>query len=391
MPGAAFELDNAPVEESERRIAWLRLAAIPLIVAAESIPHPNDERTAFFLVAGLVTVYALAAFAWVYLHPVTRRFALGATAIDVAAITALAGLSGGAYSQARLTYFLIPIAVAFRFTPSLTAIAGAVTVVAYLTLALAHPAAKLAHADRFIAIQAGYMLWLGLAAVLLSAVLARRTTSVSELSEVRRRLISEAGSAEERERRDLADGLHDHAVQNLLSVRHDLQEAADATAHPALTRADSSIAETIGELREAIFELHPYVLEQAGLPAALRAVAQRAAQRGGFRLHFRLEQSSRCPHEDVVLACARELLANAAQHADARNVTVSLARRNGEVVVGVRDDGVGFDTRILPQRLAEGHIGLQSQRERVENIGGRLQIHTAPAGGTDVEIRVPAA
>jgi two-component system NarL family sensor kinase len=385
------ERDEAPVGESEQRIAWLRLAAIPLVVSAESFPHPNDERTAFYIVVAVVTVYALAAFVWVYLRPVTRKFALAATAIDVAAITALAGLSGGAFSEARLTYFLIPIAVAFRFTPSLTAVAGAVTVASYATLAFAHPAAKLAHAQRFILIQIGYLTWLSLAAVLLSAVLERRTSRVAELSEVRRRLISEAGTAEERERRVLAEGLHDHAVQNLLSVRHDLEEAGESMSHPALARADTAVAETIAELREAIFELHPYVLEQAGLPAALRAVAQRAAQRGGFRLHFRLQQGPRCPNEDVVLGCARELLANAAQHAGAGNVTVSLARQNGEVVIGVRDDGCGFDTKILPQRLAEGHIGLQSQRERVENIGGRLEIRTAVAGGTDAEIRVPAA
>jgi two-component system NarL family sensor kinase len=384
------EIEAAPVGESERRIAWLRLAAIPLIVAAESLPHPNDERTAFFVAIGAVSAYALAAFAWVYLRPVTRRFALGATAVDVAAITALAGLSGGAFSQARLTYFLIPIAVAFRFTPSLTALAGGVTVTAYLAVALAHPAAKLGHANRFIAIQAGYLLWLSLAAVLHSAVLERRTRGAAELAAIRRRLISEAGAAQERERRVLAEGLHDHAIQNLLSARHELQEAGDSMAHPALARADSALAATIADLREAIFELHPYVLDQAGLPAALRSVAQRAAQRGGFRLHFELDYPTPCAHEHLLLGSARELLANAAQHAGAGNVTIRLGRQNGEVVLGVRDDGQGFDTRILPERLAEGHIGLQSQRERIESVGGRVQIRTAQASGTDVEIRVPA-
>jgi two-component system NarL family sensor kinase len=384
------ELEDRPMAESERRIAWLRVAAIPLIVGAQRLPHPNPEDTAFFAAIGAVSAYGVAAFAWVHLRPVTRRFAFGATAADVAAITGLASLSGGAFSEARLTYFLIPIAVAFRFKPGLTAVAGAVTVGAYLAQALAHPAAKSADADHFIAIQAGYLLWFGLAAVLLSAVLDRRTRRVAELAEVRRRLIAEARTAEERERQALAEGLHDHAIQNLLSARHDIEEASDSAPHPALRRADAALAQTIGDLREAIFELHPYVLDQAGLEAGLRALALRAARRAGFRLRFELECRAPGLHERLLLAAARELLANAAEHAEAENVTIRLSRRDAEVVLCVRDDGRGFDPRILPDSLAQGHIGLHSQRERIESIGGRLDIRTAPGQGANVEIHVPA-
>ena len=390
MDGRPLELDDGPVGESERTIAWLRLAAVPLIAWSETLPHPDQQDTAFFAVIAVVSVYAIAAFAYVYLRPVTRRFAFAATAMDVAAITALANLSGGAFSPARLTYFLIPISVAFRFKPSLTAVAGAVTVAAYLAEAFAHPARNAAHAGRFIAIQTGYLLWLGIAAVLLSAVLDHRTRRVAELAEVRRRLIAEALTAEERERQALAERLHDGAVQNLLSARHELEEAADVVRHPALERADTALAESIADLREAIFELHPFVLDQSGLEAGLRALAQRAARRGDFRLHFELEYGARNPHERLLLSAARELLANAAEHAKAANVTIRLLQRDGEVVLGVRDDGLGFDPKILPQRLAEGHIGLRSQRERIESVGGRLEIRAAPGQGTNVELHVPA-
>jgi two-component system NarL family sensor kinase len=389
VTGSRAELEDRPVAESERRIAWLRLAAIPLIAAAQSLPHPNPEHAAFYTAIGVVSAYALGALLWVRWRSVTRRFAIGATVADVAAITALAGLSGGAFSEARLTYFLIPIAVAFRFEPSLTALAGAVTVAAYLVQAVAHPASKSADAGRFIAVQAGYLVWLSLAAVLLSAVLEKRTRRVTELAAVRRRLIAEARTAEERERQALAEGLHDHAIQNLLSARHELDEAADATPHPALQRADAAIAATIGDLREAVFELHPYVLDQAGLEAGLRALAQRVARRGGFRLHFDLAYAAQSSHERLLLAAARELLANALEHAEAQNVTIQLSGRNGEVVLGVRDDGQGFDPRILPERLAHGHIGLHSQRERIESAGGRLVIRSAPGRGTNIEIHLP--
>jgi two-component system NarL family sensor kinase len=386
---APGEARDGSLGEVERRIAWLRLIAVPLIAAAETLPHPNPERGDFFIALGIVSVYALAALAWVYRRPVPRGFAVAATAADVAAITALAVLSGGAYSEARLAYFLVPLTVAFRFRPRLTAFAAAVTVCAYLTQALVHPAVHRSHAVRFVAVQAGYLVWFGLAALLLSVLLERRTSRVVQLAEARRQLMAEVLTTEERERRALAEGLHDSAIQNLLSARHDLEEAADSDSHPALRRADQALARTVAELREAIFELHPYVLEQAGLEAALRAVAQRAARRGGFGLRFELDGDRAHPHERLLLAAARELLANAAVHSGASSVTVRLVERNGALVLGVEDDGQGFDLGILPARLVEGHIGLQSQRERIESVGGRLEIRSAPGQGTTVEVEVP--
>jgi len=386
---ATADLADA-ASEAERRIAWLRLGALPLITASVTLPHPNPEKEAFYRAAGVVAVYAVGALVWAYARPATRKSVIVATALDVAAISVLAGLSGGGFSQARLAYFLIPIAIAFRFRPALTAAASAATVVAYLAQALAHPAARRAGAERFIAVQVGFLVWLGLAAVLLSAVLWRRTARVSALAEGRRRLIADSLTAGERERQAVAEGLHDHAIQNLLSARLDLQEVSDEVSHPGLERADTALAETIRDLREAVFELHPYVLEQAGLVAALRSVAQRAARQGGFSIRLELGSHRRHPYDGLLLAAARELLANSAQHATAANVLVRLADQNSSVTLTVQDDGRGFEVAELPGRLAAGHIGLQSQRERIESLGGRMEIETAPGQGTTVEIRVPA-
>jgi hypothetical protein len=129
--GIAADLADA-ASEAERRIAWLRLVAVFLITASVTLPHPNPHKGAFFIAAGVVGAYALGALAWAHLRPATRRFVVAATALDVAAISVLAALSGGAFSDARLAYFLIPVAVAFRFSPALTAAASAATVVAYL-------------------------------------------------------------------------------------------------------------------------------------------------------------------------------------------------------------------------------------------------------------------
>lgn len=378
------------VAEAERWIAWLRLASVPLIAASSRIPHPNPHDTAFFAATGGLLAYALGALVWVYLRPATRRFALAATALDIVWISVLAALSGGPFSATRLTYFLVPVAVGFRFRPLLTAAASAATIVAYLIQALLHPASSRADADTFIAVQVGYLAWLGLASVLLSAVLQRRTTRAGELTEIRRRLITDVLTAGERERRALAEGLHDHTIQNLLSARHDLEEAAERGSSSALVRADKALSETITELREAIFELHPYVLEQAGLEAGLRAIGQRAARRGGFRLALDFDYRVHHRHEDLVFAAAHEMLANAVEHASARSVVIHLRSGDDGLVLEIRDDGTGFDPTTLPARLAEGHIGLQMQRERIESVEGRLNIRAAPAAGTCVEIRLPA-
>jgi two-component system, NarL family, sensor kinase len=384
-------LAQAAATETERLVAWLRIPAIALIVAGHGLAHPNPNNEAFLAAIVVFAAWSAAVLAYVHLREVTLAFSLGAIAFDVVAITTLAVLSGGAFSQARLAYFLIPIAVAFRFRPALTAVAAASTVVAYTLQAVLHPAAKEPEAARFIAVHAGYLTWVGVAAVLLSYVLATRTEEVAELATVRQRLLADALSAEERERQILAEQLHDHAIQNLLSVGHELQEVGDGTAHPALRRAEATLARTVHELREAMFELHPYVLESAGLRAAIPAIGRRAARRGGFRLHCDLRYDGPHPQERLLVSVARELLANAAEHAHAGEVWLRLAHEDGEVVLTVRDDGEGFEQRELPSRLASGHIGLASHRMRIESVGGRLELDTAPGHGTTAVVHLPDA
>jgi two-component system NarL family sensor kinase len=376
--------------EAERAVAWLRLPAIALLLAGRGLSHPNPQLAGFLAVTACFAAWSLLLLVWVHRRPVSRTLALAATTIDVAAITVLALLSGGPFSQARLAYFLVPVAVAFRFQPVATAVASGATAAAYLAQALAHPARNNAEASRFIAVHTGYLLWIGAAAVLLSTLLWRRTRRILELAAVRRRLFADVLTAEERERRALADSLHDSAIQNLLSSKHDLEEVAALAPHPSLVRAQESLSATVGELRETIFELHPYVLEQAGLEAALRSVAARLARRGGFQLHFDLAYDGRHPREDLLFGVARELLVNAAEHARATNVTVSLHSDDGHVELAVADDGTGFDTALIPERLAEGHIGLASQRLRLESASGSLELASAPGRGTVARARLPA-
>jgi two-component system, NarL family, sensor kinase len=374
---------------SERRVAWLRIAAVGLIVAAERLPHPNPNEPTFEVAAVVVLCYALGALAFAYRGSLGRRFALGATAIDVLSITVLAYLSGGAFSDARLAYFLIPISVAFRFGWQVTLTATAVVVLAYDVQAATHPARHVKHALGFVAVQTGYLLWIGTAAALFSGLLTARTQTLMRLARGRKQLLAEVMTAEERERRDLAEALHDHAIQNLLVARQDIDEALNDAPDEQLERARSALTDAVGDLRGAIFELHPHVLQQAGLEPALKAVAERASRGSGFDVDFYVDYRQRHPDEALLLGAAREFLANVGRHARASKVTVTLTEKDGETVLTIADNGVGFDPVAIDRFVAAAHIGLLSQRERIEASGGRLEITSAPGHGTVVTARLP--
>ncbi|HET7855560.1 MAG TPA: ATP-binding protein [Gaiellaceae bacterium] len=390
MAGPTFPASTGEVTaEAERVVAWLRIPAIALLALSQGLEHPHPHETGFLITLAAFSAWSAGLLAWVHLRPAGARLALAATAVDIVAISVLAVLSGGAFSHARLAFFLVPVAVAFRFRPAITAAATVVTTAAYVIQAVAHPAVGEPQAARFIVTQAGFLAWVGLACVLLSMLLARQTELVSRLAETRSRLVSDALSAEQRERKALAEALHDHAIQNLLSARHEVEEVGETLSHPGLDRVDAALTETVGQLRDAVFELHPYVLEEAGLEAALRSVAQQAATRAGFELQLDLRYGRAHPQDQLVFSAARELLSNVVRHADAGHVAVRLAERDDAVELVVQDDGRGFPPEHLARRLADGHVGLASQRVRIEAAGGTMNVVSAPEQGTRVRVRVP--
>lgn len=382
-------LERESLAETERRVSWLRLAAVPVVAAGQQLPHAEPLSAEFLVVLALFWVYSLATLGWVYRRPVTRRLSVVVTALDVVAITASVLVGGGVYSPSHFAFFLIPISVAFRFQPRLTFAATAATIGIYVVIAsISVPSSSNAtHLQGLF--QAAVLTWISAAAIILSSVLERRTKRAAELAVERARLLADSLNAEERERRTLAEGLHDYAIQNLLSARHELQEASESVSHAALARAEQAIAETVESLRETVFELHPYVLEEAGLEAALRTVGERAARRAGARLQLDLAYGGRHPHEGVLFVAANELLANAVRHASPATIEIRLAERDGFLLLDVADDGRGFDPSALGERLADGHIGLASQRVRIEALGGSFQVRSSPGAGTRVAIRVP--
>ncbi|MEV6672351.1 sensor histidine kinase [Streptomyces sp. NPDC051162] len=382
------------IAQSSRYVAWIRVPFfIPLFLAGQ---HANADFFYRSWFDGLLVAYVAWSFlrlAGAHRRPVTRvRGAVLVLAVDLVLITALAALSGGADSPVRYAFFIWPLATVLWQMPRVTAALCLAGMTAYALMSLRQLLSPRSAGAWAVVVDETYVLWITGVCTLITVLLQRRTQRVSELLDTRELLLDDALAAETRERSDLADALHDGAVQTLLAALHDLEEVEGAHAEPgaeALARAQAGVRGTVKEMREIIFDLHPQILATAGLPAALEAAGGRFARRGGFTVHYDLDLPDRVAHEALLYSAARELLGNAVKHARASTVWVRLAVEGDETVLTVRDDGVGFDPGIVAQRLKEGHIGLASHYVRVESAGGRFTVDSAPGGATAVEVRLP--
>jgi two-component system NarL family sensor kinase len=214
---------------------------------------------------------------------------------------------------------------------------------------------------------------------------------IAEISAARGRLVAQAIDAEDRARRSISEALHDGALQELLAVRNELyamtgQGGDDA----ALAATQERLTGIVARLREVMSALHPTMLQYGGLEAALLAVVEQERGTGEFEAHVVVDPAAAGERDELLLSLARELLANAARHASASRVDVGVHRQDGEIVLRVSDDGSGYAPGRLAQALAAGAIGIASCRERVEAVGGRLEVHSAPSAGTHVTARIPA-
>lgn len=370
-------------------LAVIRLAAIPVFFAAERfVDHPTAASGAFGPLLIVAATYAIAAFA-----TQARGRPLGPpgvlAAADLAFITALVATSGGPFSQLRYAYFVLPVAAALLFGPRMTALASAAAVLSYGLVAVTYPGASAVRSDAlaFELTQTLFLLWMGAAATLLSVVLTRRTAEIERLSASRGRLVAQALDAEDAARRRLAAGLHDQALQNLLAARQFL--GSDDQEDEDLAR--QGLDDGIRQIRDAVFDLHPYLLEQSGLRAALQAATDHAAQRAGFTATVDVDSSAEGIHDQVLFSIGRELLANVAKHAHASQARILVRREADAILLVVEDDGAGIDPARARAAASRGHIGLASCAERAEAIGGELTYGPAgPDGGTRVAVRIPA-
>jgi signal transduction histidine kinase len=226
---------------------------------------------------------------------------------------------------------------------------------------------------------------------------AERTTRALAASLVR---------AQDEERRRIARDLHDSTGQNLIAatlIAGRLEPALPASATPALRQLEDMLQQSIREVRTVSYLLHPPLLDEAGLGLALRYFAEGYTERSGIAVALDIspDMERLAPDTELVLfRVVQEALTNVSRHSGSRTARIRLERRSTasgrDVVLAIEDAGKGMpNASRLPGiagRMRNGSgvqgVGLASMRERLHQIGGRLEIDSA-AGHTALKAVVP--
>lgn len=194
--------------------------------------------------------------------------------------------------------------------------------------------------------------------------------------------------AQEAERRRIAQELHDEVGQSMTAILLALERAADEADEPLrgeLRQAQEITRGSLDEVRRLVRRLRPGVLEDLGLVSALTSLTSEFATHVGLRVVRRFEPGLPVLEQQtelVLYRVAQEALTNAARHAEAGQVEVSLHHTDEAVVLSVRDDGRG--TGAAPEGA-----GMRGMRERALLVGATLDVISQPQAGTTLRLTVP--
>jgi signal transduction histidine kinase len=214
---------------------------------------------------------------------------------------------------------------------------------------------------------------------------------------LRQRLLQKLISAQEDERKRIARELHDETCQMLaaLSMGVDtvLRAPGGEALGPRLAEVKALATRALAGVHGLIFDLRPSVLDDLGLLAAIHWFASRALEPRGLSVRCELEPlTTRLPPEmeTALFRVVQEALNNVGRHSDADSVLIQVGERNGHLEIEIEDDGRGFDPESVAQPAPGGRgLGLMGIRERVELLGGTVDIDSAPDDGTRIALRVP--
>jgi signal transduction histidine kinase len=314
-------------------------------------------------------------------------------------LAAVAGLSAIALSADQpLTYIVFPafIWAALRLGPqgATLAVAVAAVIAVLATSNELGPFVEHSPTDSALNLQL-YIIFAALTTLCLAAIVSERRHGAVELAESQRR----EGERAALERQRIARDLHDSVSQSLFSTTLHVRTAQHAlelerldTGGPVgeeLREIGQLTRGALAEMRALIFELQPGALAEEGLVAALGKQASALSAREGLAIEVD-GPDERLPIgadvEEQLYRVGQEALANVVKHARAGGAAVRIAATGDAVSIEVSDDGRGFD----PAAVGSDHFGLRSMRGRVADLGGRLELTSAPGRGTTVRVEVPA-
>jgi signal transduction histidine kinase len=247
---------------------------------------------------------------------------------------------------------------------------------------------------------------------------ARLYAEVQYKERVRGELFQKALAAQEEERKRIARELHDEISQSLTALLYQAEEGLEWESSSRIKERLESICDltqhTLDDIHNLIFDLRPSTLDQLGLIPALRWLAQSRLETRGIRVALQVNSNmspldvktdSQRLSPDIETALFRviqEAINNIARHSAARNVEIKLDLDENTAIVSIKDDGIGFDLSelsVISSQDIESQdsllstnargLGISGMQERIELLGGELEIITAPGSGTRIFIRVP--
>jgi two-component system sensor histidine kinase DegS len=229
-------------------------------------------------------------------------------------------------------------------------------------------------------------------------------------------LLDRSVRVQEAERRRIAQEIHDGVTQMLVGSIYEMQAAKQmlqaegrgtdgpqATPVRKINDALALASESVSEMRRVIFDLHPTILDELGLVAALQRLVN-LSDGDSLRCTLHIEGApSRLPaaHELALYRIAQEALNNVRQHANAQHARVQLRFERGATLLKVSDDGHGVGPTPQHRAAAVGgsngersngdaeHLGLVGMRERAQSIGGQFVLESEPDSGTSISVTVP--
>ncbi len=225
----------------------------------------------------------------------------------------------------------------------------------------------------------------------------QRTHELRRRAEQLARLASELTLTEQRERRRLAQVLHDHLQQLLVGAKFGLEALARRVPSPhetVVSQIQELLDESINVSRSLTVELSPPILHEAGLAAGLEWLARWFKEKQGLEVELELETAASPDADDIkilLFQAVRELLLNVVKHSGSAEARVTLKAHDHDwLVLIVSDRGRGFDPQSLAgAELLKSGFGLMSIRERLGLLGGRLEIASQPHEGTRLTLLAP--
>src|SRR5262249_54112509 len=200
--------------------------------------------------------------------------------------------------------------------------------------------------------------------------------------------------AQEQERIRIAGELHDGVMQEMLAATMMLGAAKrripdESDARAKIDKGQDKLIRVGTDIRRLSHDLHPPVLQEAGLPQALQICCEEFSTASGIPVYCEADERARDLSRGAALALFRivqEALGNAAKHARATQITVRLNRSDRKVLLIISDDGVGFDGGRLN---APGGLGLVMMRERATQLNGTFELESAPGKGATIKVVIP--